>query len=95
MINILSRLEAAAFRRLLKRSKDNLRKLNEDHKFSDCGWDCNHGETIPGEKLQASFDEILSVLFFVASYDSRYVKCITLLKFHVPSFIPKILILIY
>lgn len=74
MINILPPLEAAAFRRLLKRSKDNSRKLNEDSKFSDCGWDCNHGETTPGEKRQASFDEILSVLLFDASYDSRYVK---------------------
>ena len=48
------------------------RKLNDDHEFVDYCWNCNHGESIPGEKLQASFGEILHVFVFVASNDSRY-----------------------
>ena len=48
------------------------RKLNDDLEFVDRCWNCNHGESIPGEKLQASFGEILQVFVVVASYDSRY-----------------------
>ena len=48
------------------------RKKNDDHEFADRCWNCNHGESIPGEKCPASFGEILPVLFFVASYDARY-----------------------
>ena len=48
------------------------RKLNDDLEFVDRCWNCNHGESIPGEKLQASFGEILHVFVFLASYDSRY-----------------------
>ena len=48
------------------------RKLNDDLEFVDRCCNCNHGESIPGEKLQASFGEILHVFVFDVSYDSRY-----------------------
>ena len=48
------------------------RKLNGDHVFVDRCWNSNHGKAIPGEKLQASFGEILHVFVFLASYGSRY-----------------------
>ena len=76
MINILPpfRLLSGA---CLKRFKITVgepisRKLNDDLEFVDRCWNCNHGESIPGEKLQASFGEILHVFVVVASYDSRY-----------------------
>jgi len=48
-------------------------KLSDDHEFTDRGWNWDHEESTPREQLQASFAEILPVLFFVSSYDSRYV----------------------
>ena len=48
------------------------RKLNDDHVFVDRCCNCNHGESIPGEKIQAPSGEILHVFVFDASYDSRY-----------------------
>ena len=76
MINILPpfRLLSGA---CLKRFKITVgepisRKLNDDLEFVDRCWNCNHGESIPGEKLQASFGEILHVFVFDVSYDSRY-----------------------
>ena len=77
------------FRKTPVQQQDISTKLSDDHEVTVYGWNWDHEESTPGEKLQASFGEIFLVLFFVSTYDSRYVKCITLSKFHSPFCIPK------